>query len=88
MLFRSIDLQFIQGIETNNKDRAIIKVIIKLAKSLGLSVLAEGIENINQLQFLTENDCDYGQGYYFYRPMPANEVTRILKDNLIKAEQC
>ncbi|HZJ85888.1 MAG TPA: bifunctional diguanylate cyclase/phosphodiesterase [Erysipelotrichaceae bacterium] len=83
-----IDLQFIQGIETNNKDRAIIKVIIKLAKSLGLSVLAEGIENSNQLQFLTENDCDYGQGYYFYRPMPANEVTRILKDNLIKAEQC
>lgn len=78
-----IDLQFIQGIETNNKDQAIIKVIIKLAKSLGLSVLAEGIENNHQLQFLIENNCDYGQGYYFYRPMPENEITNILKKELL-----
>lgn len=77
-----IDLQFIQGIETNDKDQAIIKVIIKLAKSLGLTVLAEGIETKAQLQFLLDNDCDYGQGYYFYRPMTTKDITLLLNEKL------
>ncbi len=72
-----IDMQFVQGIESNEKDKAIIMVIINLAKSLGLNVLAEGVETAPQLEFLKQNMCDYIQGYYFYKPMPADEIERI-----------
>ncbi len=73
-----IDMQFIQGIEENKKDRAITRVIIKLAKSLGMSVLAEGVETKEQLDYLKEKECDCVQGYYYYRPMPAEELEKIL----------
>ncbi len=74
-----IDMQFIQGIEKNEKDRAITMVIIKLAKSLGLNVLAEGVETRQQLDYLKEKECDYVQGYYYYRPMPAEEIEDLLR---------
>lgn len=77
-----IDMQFVQGIETNEKDQAIIMVIINLAKSLGLSSLAEGVETKDQLSFLDKNNCDHVQGYYYHRPMPAEEVEKVLKVNL------
>ena len=75
-----IDMQFIQGIEKNKKDQAITMVIINLAKSLGLNVLAEGVETVPQLEFLTQKMCDYVQGYYYYKPMPAQELEKILAD--------
>jgi EAL domain-containing protein (putative c-di-GMP-specific phosphodiesterase class I) len=75
-----IDMQFVQGIETDEKDRAIIEVIINLAKSLGLNVLAEGVETKEQLEFLKQKKCDHVQGYYYYKPMPANEIEKILLD--------
>lgn len=75
-----IDLQFVQGIETNEKDRAIIKTIISLAKNLGLSVLAEGVETLEQLEFLRKNQCDFVQGYYFYKPMSAKDVEETLRN--------
>ena len=82
-----IDMQFTQGIESNEKDRAITMVIINLAKSLGLSVLAEGVETAPQMDFLNKKMCDDVQGFYYYRPMPAEEVEKILfkiyKENLI-----
>lgn len=62
-----IDMQFVQGIEDSEKDRAIIAVIIKLAKSLGLKVLAEGVETKAQLDFLVDKECDLVQGYYYHR---------------------
>lgn len=69
-----IDMQFVQGIETNEKDRAITMIIIKLAKSLGLNVLAEGVETALQLDFLNQEECQFTQGYYHYKPMPADEI--------------
>ena len=75
-----IDMHFVQGIETDEKDRAIIEVIINLAKSLGLKVLAEGVETKEQLEFLKQKECDHVQGYYYYKPMPANEMEKILLD--------
>lgn len=75
-----IDMQFIHGIGTNSKDRGITKSIIELAKNLNLNVIAEGVETEEQLDFLLENQCDEIQGYYFYRPMPAEEVTALLKE--------
>ncbi len=78
-----IDMQFIQGIESNEKDKAITMTIINLAKSLDLNVLAEGVETNEQLDYLNEKMCDYVQGYYYYKPMPASEMEEILKDMII-----
>ena len=76
-----MDMQFVRGIEGNDKDRAITKVIINLAKNLGIKVIAEGVETKGQLEFLNQRMCDEVQGYYFYTPMPAQEVENILRCN-------
>lgn len=73
-----IDRQFISALETEEKDRAITMTVISLAKNLGLDVLAEGVETENQLEFLKDNMCDHVQGYYHYRPMPSEEMGKIL----------
>jgi len=74
-----LDMQFVQGIEQSQKDRAIAQVIINLAKNLHLKVIAEGVETGAQLSFLEEKLCDEVQGYFFYRPMPANEIEKVLR---------
>lgn len=74
-----IDKQFIHGIEGNEKDQAITKVIINLAKGLGLEVLAEGVETAQQLEFLNQKMCDEVQGYYYYKPMPAEEIEKLFQ---------
>lgn len=75
-----IDMQFIQGLENNDKDKAITMIIINLAKSLGLNVIAEGVETEPQLAFLNQKMCDNVQGYFYYKPMPASEMEKILID--------
>ena len=79
-----IDMQFTQGIETNEKDRAITMIIINLAKSLGLNVIAEGVETEGQLDFLEHKLCDDVQCYYYYKPMPAEEIEEILTNMICK----
>lgn len=76
-----IDMQFIRGIEGSEKDQAITMVIINLAKSLGLEVLAEGVETALQLEFLNQKMCDEVQGYYCYRPMPGAEIEKVLRSS-------
>ena len=73
-----IDIHFIRGIEGDEKDREITKVIINLAKSMKLKVIAEGVETENQLDFLSQWLCDEVQGFYYYKPMPAEEIDQIL----------
>ena len=75
-----IDMQFIHGITYGSKDEGIIKVILRLGSILGINVMAEGVENEQQLAFLKENSCDEIQGFYFYKPMPADEVELILRN--------
>jgi diguanylate cyclase (GGDEF)-like protein len=82
-----IDMQFVQGIEGSEKDQAITKVIINLAKSLGLEVLAEGVETAPQLEFLNQKMCDDVQGYYYYKPMPAEEMEALLRSCQQKGRQ-
>lgn len=72
-----IDLQFVQGIEVDEKDRAITELIINLAKSMNLKVIAEGVETKEQLDFLYNRLCDEVQEYYYYKPMPAEEIERL-----------
>lgn len=77
-----IDMQFVHGIEGSQKDRAITNVIINLAKSLNLDVIAEGVESQGQIEFLNQKMCDEAQGFYYYKPMPADELEAILKEQL------
>lgn len=73
-----IDMHFVQSIEESEKDKAITDIIIKLAKSLGLHVIAEGVETAKQLEFLQMHNCDEVQGFYYYRPMPVDDMEKIL----------
>lgn len=73
-----MDMQFIRGISVNAKDESIILVIIHLARSLGLKVIAEGVETEEQLGFLTKAGCDEVQGYYYFRPLPREELENII----------
>ncbi len=66
--------------QDGSENGEIVRTIIALAKVLKLSVIAEGIESIHQLHQLRILGCEYGQGYLFSRPVPANEVERILTD--------
>lgn len=75
-----IDICFVHGISSGSqKDRSIIKSIIQLAKNLGMETLAEGVETRDQFLYLQEIGCNYMQGYYFYKPMPAKEIASLLQ---------
>lgn len=77
-----IDMQFIRGVLSNQKDEAITRTIIMLGKNLGLGVIAEGVETKEQVDFLSSLSCDEIQGYYYYKPAPYNEIEQILfRDN-------
>jgi EAL domain-containing protein (putative c-di-GMP-specific phosphodiesterase class I) len=68
-----IDRSFVFGLLANPDDAAIVNSTIGLSKQLGLSVIAEGIENRATADFLVSMGCEEGQGYFFGRPMPAVE---------------
>jgi EAL domain-containing protein (putative c-di-GMP-specific phosphodiesterase class I) len=57
------------------------EAIIAMAHKLGMKVIAEGIETQEQLALLTSAGCDYGQGYWFSRPVPADEFEKLLLKN-------
>lgn len=71
--------QFVQGIGINDKDESITQAILVMAKSMGLDVIAEGVETEDELNFLIQNKCDEIQGYYYYKPMPAAQVSELIK---------
>jgi diguanylate cyclase (GGDEF)-like protein/PAS domain S-box-containing protein len=73
-----IDRSFIAEVECNSDDAAITEAIISMAHSLKLKVIAEGVENAAQLQFLKERGCDEAQGFYLALPMSAEELTEYL----------
>lgn len=74
-----IDRSFVGKIDSDADSLEIVRTIVLLGKSLGLSVVAEGIENKAQLELLREMQCDYGQGYYFAKPLPETEITNRLR---------
>lgn len=69
-----IDQGFVAGLPWDDDDVAIVRVIIALARSMGMQVHAEGIEQVEQAKFLLGQECDLGQGYWFGRPAPAREI--------------
>jgi diguanylate cyclase (GGDEF)-like protein len=73
-----IDRSFIQDIADEGDDKAIAAAIIAMAHSLGLRVIGEGVETKLQLDVLRTLDCDEIQGFYFSKPVPSNEIVRLL----------
>ncbi|MEZ2877006.1 phosphodiesterase DibA [Pseudomonas lundensis] len=69
-----IDQGFVAGLPGDDDDVAIVRAVIALAQSMGMQVHAEGIEYVEQAQFLLDHHCDLGQGYWFGRPMPARDL--------------
>ncbi|WP_181388402.1 sensor domain-containing protein [Vibrio albus] len=69
-----IDKSFIKEITIDKHEQAIVKSIIGLGHNLGLTVIAEGVENEEQLNYLLSLGCDTAQGYLFCKPLPANEL--------------
>jgi len=69
-----IDQGFVAGLPGDDDDVAIVRAVIALAQSMGMQVHAEGIEYVEQAQFLLDHHCDLGQGYWFGRPVPARDL--------------
>lgn len=75
-----VDRSFVSAMEDGTENGEIVRTVIALAKTLGLSVVAEGIETIHQLHQLRVLGCEFGQGYLFSRPVPVDEVEKIIAD--------
>jgi len=73
-----VDRSFIDGVEGKQDSQAIVRTVFSLGKSLGLKVVAEGVETPAQLAFLENEGCRYVQGFLFYRPMSAAQVHELL----------
>ncbi len=73
-----IDRSFVQDMTKDTSDATIVRTIIEMAHSLGFTVVAEGVETEEQAAFLRLLRCEYAQGYLFARPMPADELARLV----------
>lgn len=72
-----IDQSFVRNLETQPDDMAVCEAIIVMAHKLNMKVVAEGVETEQQLDLLKAAGCDYGQGYYFSRPLPADDFEKL-----------
>jgi EAL domain-containing protein (putative c-di-GMP-specific phosphodiesterase class I) len=73
-----IDQSFIRDMTSDNDDKEIVRAIISMGHSLGMRVIGEGVENIDQLEILQELGCDEIQGFYISLPLPADQITKLL----------
>lgn len=79
-----IDRAFVQEIQSNKKSLDIVRAIVSLAKTFDLSIVAEGIENENEISALAALGCDCGQGYLFSKPLPADEALAFVRESVKK----
>lgn len=78
--FIKIDKRFVDGIEHNEDDLVLCETMIMMAHQLGLKVIAEGIETATQHELLKQAGCDYGQGYFYAKPMSKADLEALLLD--------
>ncbi len=74
-----IDKTFVENLPHSDEDKSLVKAMISMAHDLRLQVIAEGVETLEQHQYLEEADCDAIQGFFHSRPVPAEEFTRLLE---------
>ncbi len=72
-----IDMRFLADTASPERGRNIITSIVRMAQTLGVPTVAEGVEKAEQAEFLRNIGCDYGQGYYFAKPMPATDYEKM-----------
>lgn len=77
-----IDKSFINDIQIDASNEAIVTAIIKMSQGLKLNVIAEGVETLEQLNFLKQLNCNEIQGYFYSRPIPANEFSELYKNKV------
>jgi diguanylate cyclase (GGDEF)-like protein/PAS domain S-box-containing protein len=77
-----IDQSFVRDLSSDTNDAAITSTIIAIARQLNLTVIAEGVETVDQLRFLHANDCDQIQGFYFSKPLSADDFAEHLKSGI------
>src|SRR5699024_12201782 len=86
-----IDQIFIRNLQSQNnneqKDAAIVSSFLHLSKELNLKVVAEGVEELEQLEFLKQHHCDMIQGYLFSKPIPANEFELLMKSEYLQPKK-
>lgn len=73
-----IDGKFFMNTPLDEKNKTIISAIVQLTKSLDFSIVCEGIETLEQVDYITNERCDFAQGFYFYKPMPMDEFGTLL----------
>lgn len=78
--FIKIDQSFVQGLEPGGTQFVLCKAMVVMAHALGLRVVAEGVETAQQRDLLIEAGCDFAQGYFFSRPLPASQLQALLSD--------
>lgn len=81
--YLKIDQSFVRDIHADADDAAIVQAVIALAKSLRLKVVAEGVEHLNQLDYLRSLDCDQIQGYLFSKPVSVEQFKCLLRSPVL-----
>ncbi|TPE54146.1 EAL domain-containing protein [Maribrevibacterium harenarium] len=83
--YLKVDRSFVDGIGISDSDECIVSATIAMAKGLGMKVVAEGVETQQQTEFLAKQDCDAIQGYFFGKPMTAEEFAEKLSQRALQA---
>jgi diguanylate cyclase (GGDEF)-like protein/PAS domain S-box-containing protein len=76
--YLKIDRSFVSRMAQENRDYQVVNTIINLSNQLGVAVIAEGIETNQQLKWLEKLGCEFGQGYFFSKPLPASEIEQLI----------
>ena len=76
-----VDRSFVSSMNKGNKNREIVSTIVMLGHKLGMDVIAEGIETESEMKILQSLNCEYGQGYFFAKPVSALDATKLLREN-------
>ena len=79
-----IDRSFIQNVPKHSKSASLVKTMIQMGENLGFDIIAEGIETADQSDFLIKNRCEYGQGFYFSKPITSKELVKYINNNVTK----
>ncbi|MCR4909576.1 MAG: EAL domain-containing protein [Lachnospiraceae bacterium] len=74
-----LDMAFIHNISVDNKEMRMVELVLEIAEFLGVPVIAEGVETVDQYELLKNAGCDIIQGYYFSRPIPPEEFGRLIR---------